>query len=162
MDDGGWSANERAVLDNLRRTLAAFDQANDHVDGKALGLIQAASLLIAVAAALILPHWTAGVTSVAVLAAALVVFAGMLVCAAMAWSLNAVALPGPLDWDELYDSYVTVDEQACFDQMLSDTLRAIGLSEAVNARKGRYLQWSMALFVMLIMAVAGFAILAVA
>lgn len=158
----GWSANEVAVLDNVRRSLDAFDQANDHVDGKALGLIQAASLLVAVSAALILPYWTAGGMGVLVLAAALVAFAGMLVCAALAWSPNVVTLPGPLDWDEIYDSYLTPDPQACFDQMLSDALRSIQLAQAVNVRKARYLQWSMALFVMLILALAGFAILAVA
>lgn len=158
----GWTMNEVQVLDGLRRKLAVVDKANDHVDGKALGLIQSASLLIAVASALILPNWTAEGTGVLVLASALVVFAGMLVCATLAWAPNVTSSPGSLDWDEIYDLYLTPEAPACFDQMLSDTLRAIQLTQTVNTRKARYLHWSMALFVLLIMAVAGFAVIAMA
>lgn len=139
---------EQMVLDSLNRTYANSVQTGDHLDNKATALLQAGGLVIALTGVVKIPEFVATPTLWAGLgiAIAFLAFAGMILLAVLAWRPSSFAHAGGIEWDEIFDDYLLVDAEKCFNQVLSDLTSAIQQNFARNTAKSRYVHLSALLF----------------
>lgn len=149
------TAQEELVLHDRRATVQSVDAAGDHLDGKALGLLQAASLVLAlVAIAGDLDWLSLGLVERAGLGVALLAFGLMLGAALAAWSPREYWAPGVRDWDQMVERYLRADTT---DALLQTISNYDGLLERLmerNATKGRWLRAAVGLFVVQVGALA--------
>jgi len=140
------------LLEQKYKILQIFDQANDSLDSKATQLLQAGGLIVALVTALSFSTFFASPGSTtsakAGIAVACLAFVGMIGLSIAAWSPKESGAPGSLDWAQMYDRYILVDDETCYNQILSDCTEAIASSKAVNIRKGNLVKWSAFLLVL--------------
>lgn len=138
----------QVVLDQLYYRLGQVYQANEHLDTKALGLLQAAGLILALIGALKFPVALYGneLWAKSGIAVGFFAFAGMVLLTLLAWKPADFPVPGPADWDKIYDDYVTVPIGQTFDQLLQDGLEVQRRLLALNRHKASRLAGSTVLF----------------
>lgn len=146
--DPSLSPHFQLTLDQLYYRLTHLYQANDHLDAKLLGLLQAAALILTLTGVLKFPAliYRPDPLPVIALAAGFLIFAAMLLLTLRAWSPADIHLPGPNDWDTVYDDYITVNIDRTINQLVQDGLNAQHRLLALNARKAARLKWAVALF----------------
>jgi hypothetical protein len=144
------SFQQSLLLEQKYRALEMIDQANNSLDTKATQLLQASGLIVALVSVLSIPSFvTSRLTHLmeAGIAVAFLVFVLMIGLSILAWSPGKHVIPGSADWNEMYNRYILVDSERCFDQILSDCTEAIESSKSANSRKGDLLKWSASLLV---------------
>jgi hypothetical protein len=162
-DDTNMPPQYQLVLEQQYFGLSQLYQANDHLDDKALSLLQAAGLILALVGALEIPGFVA--TSEPALWAKVGIslgfaaFVAMVVTVALAWRPGASHLPGTQDWNKVYDKYVTVELNHSFDKVLVDAMEVYDRIAAINIVKAKRLRWAVWLFLLQII---GLLILAMA
>jgi len=146
--DPSLPAQYQLVLEQTHYRLAQIDRANEHLDTKALGLLQVAGLILALTGVLKFPDalYGADVLVKTGIAVGFLAFAGMILLTLLTWSPANIALPGSTDWEEIYDKYVTVQIEQTFDQVLQDSLATQHYLVELNRRKANCLKWSLLLF----------------
>lgn len=156
------TSQEEMLLHDRRMTVAMVDNAGDHLDSKALGLLQAASLVLALVAVLGLITRLPGLSGFALvgLVIALLAFGSMIVLALVAWYPRPMFAPGSKDWDTVWANYLVADTTSVYLQVISDYDELTRLFETRNRIKGRALTSSSVLFVvqligLLVLALAG-------
>lgn len=153
---------QQLLLDQQWRMLDDRSQAGDHLDNKAAAILQAGSLIIALVGAVSIPPVLAQQSPPILLgglAFALAVFAGMLVCALLAWQPRDYRVPGSTSWNSMWNNYVNAGLQDAFAQILSNIQAATETHERRNALKARYVTWGTWL---LVLQVAGILLIALA
>lgn len=156
------TSQEDLLLHDRRMTVAMIDKAGDHLDSKALGLLQAASLVLALVAVLGLPDRLASLSGVGLLGLiiALLAFGSMIVLAVIAWYPRPYFAPGSKDWDQVWSKYIVADTTSVYLQVISNYDRLIEVLDVRNRIKGQALIGAAIVFVfqivgLLILALAG-------
>lgn len=162
-DDTNMPPQYQLTLEQQYYGLSQLYQANDHLDNKALSLLQAAGLILALVGALEIPNFIT--TNEPVLWAKIGIGIGfaafvlMVITITTTWTPKEVHLPGSQDWDKVYDDYVTVKLERSFDQHLVNILDAFERAALVNSTKSARIRVAVILFVF---QVSGLLILAMA
>jgi hypothetical protein len=153
-DHSDLTPQQRLVLEQQFYRLAQIDRANEHLDSKALSLLQSAGLILALIGVLRIPGViTQEVPSVWAwvgIAVSFLAFMGMVGLMVVTWSPVDNPVPGTQDWDKLYDEYIDVDRNTTYSKILSNYLDAYELSYKTNQRKAKMLQGANILFLILI------------
>lgn len=156
------TSQEEMLLHDRRMTVAMVDNAGDHLDSKALGILQAASLVLALVAVLGLPGRLPGLHGLALagLVIALLAFGSMIVLAVIAWYPRAYFAPGSNDWDKVWAEYLVADTTSVYLKVIANYDGLIELFGIRNHIKGKALIGSTVLFVvqlagLLVLALAG-------
>jgi hypothetical protein len=160
-DDPALSPHFQLTLDQLYYRMSQLYRANANLDAKALGLLQIAGLILALIGALKFPAalYSNDLWVKAGIAVGFLAFAGMVFLTLSAWTPKGSFIPGPSDWDEIYDGYITVELDKTFDQILSDGLHTQSRLLELNRYKSDRLKWSTLLF---FLQLAGLLLLALA
>ncbi len=155
------TSQEELLLHDRRMSVDMVVRAGNNLDGKALGLLQAASLVLALFGVLGLSERLPNLTGWALvgLIVALVAFASMIGLSVVAWKPRSFFLPGSRDWNEMWATYVVADTTTVYLQVISDYNRLIKVFEARNDIKGQSVIGAAAMFVVQIV---GLLILALA
>lgn len=156
------TSQEDLLLHDRRMTVAMVDNAGNHLDSKALGLLQAASLVLALVAVLGLPGRLTALSGVGLfgLIVAVLAFGAMIVLALVAWYPRPYFAPGSEVWDDVWAKYIVADTMSVYLQVISNYDELIGLLTARNRIKGQALVGAAIVFVvqivgLLILALAG-------
>lgn len=138
------------VIQQRYAMLSTVNQTGEQLDNKAATLVQAGGLIIALVGVVKIPDFVGSPTpwAIASIALAFLAFAGMVVCAQLAWTPSRSVLPGTQDWDFLSTNYLNEDVPGCFDQILSDLFEAIRTHRQRNDHKA----WLVSLAAWLFMA----------
>ena len=156
------SVQQQLALEQSRMAMNKIDQAGDILTSRAVGLLQASSLLLVLVGVVRLPSFLLAPHPApwaqASLAVAFLAFAGMIGLFIFALLPRTYPLPGTNVWEEIFDGYLNVSEDACFDQVLSDTLRATELMASISRRKAFCLQASLVLFLLQVVGLLGLAL----
>lgn len=153
---------QQLLLDQQWRMLDTRNQAGEHLDNKASTIVQSGSLIIALVGAVTIPpviSQQAPSVQLAGLAFALAMFAGMIICALRAWHPSDFGIPGPTDWDTMYNNYVNESLDNAYAQVLSNVKNSTDKHERRNAIKAKYVTWATWL---LVLQVVGILVIAVA
>lgn len=149
------TTQEELVLHDRRTTMQNVDAAGDHLDGKALGLLQAASLVLALAAIAGDLDWPSlAPVEQAGLGVALLAFGLMVGAVIVAWLPQPYWAPGERDWDEMVERYLRADTTAVYLQTISNYDNMVRRFEARNARKAGALMAGVGLFAVQVGALA--------
>lgn len=156
------TSQEDLLLHDRRMTVAMVDNAGNHLDSKALGLLQAASLVLALVAVLGLPGRLTALSGVGLfgLIVAVLAFGAMIVLALIAWYPRPYFAPGSEVWDDVWAKYIVADTMSAYLQVISNYDALIELLAARNRIKGQALIGAAIVFVvqivgLLILALAG-------
>lgn len=153
---------QQLLLDQQWRMLDARNQAGDHLDNKASIILQSGSLIIALVGVVALPSviaQQAPTVQLVGLAFALLMFAGMIMCALLAWRPSDFSIPGATDWDAMYNDYVNETLANAYAQVLSNIMNTTDKHAQRNRVKAKYVTWGAWL---LVLQVAGILVIAVA
>lgn len=134
---------QRLVLDSQQRRAETIDRTGEHLDNKAMSILQAGGLIVAIAGATTLPAFVASITSPWMLsgvAVGFVLFIAMVYCALKAWSPTSHEIAGPSDWDAAFDDYISKEVDDAYNQVLSDIMAVADHNKATNERKAKYVQ----------------------
>lgn len=155
------TTQEELLLHDRRMSVDMVVRAGNNLDGKALGLLQAASLVLALFGVLGLSERLPNLAEWALfgLILALGAFALMIMLSVIAWHPQPFFLPGLRDWDEMWATYVVADTTKVYLQVIADYNKLIKMFEARNDVKGQAVIGAAFLFVVQI---AGLLILAFA
>lgn len=150
-DDSDLTPQERMVLELQYQNLAWLDRANEKLDDKALGLLQASSLIIILVGALQFPGFIRG--EVPLLAKlgigfGFVVFLLMVYFISKTWSPTDSPMAGPREWNELYNEYIFKDRETAYNRILAGYDKSQTMMLELNARKARSLQGAIFLFIL--------------
>lgn len=143
------------ILDQQHRMLDTRSATGDQLDAKAGSLLQAGGLVIALAGAVNLPGFVSQPSALGTLGIAIAfgAFAGMVVCAALAWAPSKYAIPGTSDWEEIFQDYLFLPVDGCLEQVLIDLISTTKIHETRNRAKSRYVAWATWLFAVQIVGV---------
>lgn len=149
------TSQRELVLAQKYKMYDTTTQIGDHLDGKASVLLQAGGLIIAITGVVKIPAFVHNPDIWAYLGiiVAFSAFAGMVICAVRAWAPAEFNHAGRSNWDEIFNDYINVDLDTCFNQVLSDLVGAINTSKSRNQQKARYVTWSAWLFAIQIVGV---------
>lgn len=153
---------QQLLLQQKQTTLAMVADARTNIDNRANALLQSGILLLLLVSAIKLPAFVqqpSPLVSVA-LALAFLTFAGMVAANLLALAPRPFPTPTADNWDAIHTKYLQADEETCYNQVLSDTIAAIDMMEAINKRKALYLKASMVLFVLQLVGLLGLALTA--
>ena len=154
---------QELALEQTRRLYDGVDRTGEHLDNKAIAILQAGGLIIALAGATVLPGVIAANptpwTLIAV-AGSFVIFIAMVACVIFAWRPGPHEQPGKADWDALFKNYINQELTDAYNQVLVNLVGTIQVNHKANERKARYVTaaaWLLALQVagILVLAVAG-------
>lgn len=140
------------LLEQKYFMLASLDSGGDHLDNKAMGLIQAAGLIIALTGVVAIPSaFTSGNLSFLATVGIVVAFSAficMIVAALNAWFPSIQKLPGTLDWGEMNDHVLQKDIERGYAQILLDCIDSIEKNQARNFEKAKWVKVSAVLLVL--------------
>lgn len=140
------SFQEGLVLQQLQRNADKLDEANDAMDAKAMGLLQASSLVTGLLALLDYSiakgSWLSGLAVIV----ALVCLFCMVLALLEAFRPRAYDTAGVADWDDIYKLHLSVSPEACFLQIVSNLINSIKSVEKINQEKREMLYWAVVLF----------------
>lgn len=140
------STQQRLVLDEQCNAVNMISQANDHLDNKAMRLFQVSGFILFLAIALRLfgfsPDNDFMLLSTMVIIE-LLAFVGAFFFLAKIIVPATFPIPGLGSyWDDMFKQYISVSQEDCFNQILSDYLRAYELLRQLNKAKAENLRIS--------------------
>lgn len=149
-DYSGFFPQQLLTLEQQYYSLTHITASNDRLDDKAMALLQGAGLLLVLIGALRLPAFVTNpnLWGWLGLAVGFLAFAAMILLLTLSWYPGVSPSPGAQDWDNIYDRYITVDKDACFDQILVNVLESYDLKLSLNRVKARRLKWGVWLFLL--------------
>ena len=137
---------QEMLLEQKYINLQSVSAAGDHLDGKAMGLLQTAGLIIALTAVVSVPSafraTTMGIGPVIGISIAFLAFVAMISFATWAWWPRSYGTPGTLDFDEISERIINQDVDQSFSNILGDCIDAIEWNQDINLRKARLVRWS--------------------
>ncbi len=132
---------QRLVLEQQQRLFDGIDRTGEHLDSKAMAVLQSGGLIVALTGATALPAFVAASTSPWTLlgiAVGFLLFIGMVYCTLKAWSPTSHENPSSVDWDKAFDDYISKEVDEAYNQVLSNIMSATEHNKAVNERKAKY------------------------
>lgn len=148
-DESDVFPQQRLVLEQQYFALNELCRANEHLDTKALGLLQASGLIFMLIGDLKFPALffnDPGFWPLAGIGLGFLAFTAMIGLAVWSWSPANFPTPGSRDWDEIYDTSITVEADHSFDQILANCLEAYRLNRTINRQKSWLVRLSLGLF----------------
>jgi hypothetical protein len=147
-DDTNLTTQQTLLLEQKYYALAQVDQANSSLDSKAMSLLQSASLIFALVGALQFPGviQNPDIIVLSGIIVAFVAFFSMVTLVVLTWSPATYLLLGTSDWDDMYKTYVSVNQDESFSQILSDCLKAFDSQVEINQSKTKKIRWAVYLF----------------
>lgn len=121
------------VLDQCYRYYDAACAANDTLDQKNLGILQASSIV----AALVGAGWLASSDGWRAVAVALLSFAVIMILTVASTYPSKWVVPGNTNWPGIYRDILIKSDYDAFTQVLSDILNAIEAQKKLNHIKNR-------------------------
>lgn len=155
-DDTTLSFQQSLLLQQQLRRLDTIDKANEHLDQKALSLLQVSTLIVTlvgvfnIPAFLDTPDYRANYATVV----AFVAFIVMIILSLISWLPKNHPAPGPKrtspdaedvhDWNVMQTRYIRVDEKTSFDQAMVNYIDVTERLKIINSTKTKLVQWSVA------------------
>jgi amino acid transporter len=160
------------LLQQQLRRLDTIDRANEHLDQKALSLLQISALIVSLVGVFNIPAFleTSDPRVNYTTVVAFVAFIIMIILALFAWSPKNNPVPGPdrissdaediIEWNIMLNKYVNVDEKTSFGQGMVNYIDVTERLRAINTLKTRLVQWAASLLVVQVACLAYIAWLA--
>lgn len=151
------------LLDEHVRVWEWSVKAGEHLDHKALSLVQAAGLILALVGALKLPGFTAIASPPAAIAAlviAFLAFTGLLASAFWAANPAKQPVPGTGENEPLFAKYLDANPKDAYLQILADYIGVTRRQMTINQHKAKLVAVGGGLFVLQIVALVSAALLA--
>lgn len=127
------TTQQQLVIEQCKRNYDDLNQTGEHLDHKAMLVIVASILLLGVSDGAFVP----------------LCFAVAGICAAIgALAPREHKRVGDGDWDNYFNLYISVEEDAAINQVLSNLGDAITVNAAMNEDKARLVNLSMLLFLL--------------
>jgi uncharacterized membrane protein YagU involved in acid resistance len=163
-NDKDLTPQHKVILQQKQQALNMVDNANESLDGKALKIFQASSIIIAIAGLLVSPQF-AGLT----ISSAPIVLIGVIFMAfvLMIWfSIIAVQpkrhhIPGTQNWEKLFTQYICEDIESTFNQVLSDYIKTIDILLEANNTKAKLVRASAFLLMLQVSVLLGLLFLSI-
>lgn len=156
------SVQQQLVLEQQYKALERFTQTGDHLDGKAMAIFQAGSLIITLTSAVSLPAFVSQPATLPMRVGLIIAFGAyllMLLLALLAWLPSKSLTPGTPDWDNLFREYLYQDATTCFDKVLSNIVDSSAAHIKRNKWKANCVRGSA---ILLAVQIAGILVLALA
>ena len=142
---------QEMLLEQKYINLHSVSAAGDHLDGKAMALLQTAGLIIALTAAVSVPSefraTTMGIWPAIGISIAFLTFIAMISLATWAWWPRSYGTPGTLNFDEISERITNQDVDQSFSNILGDCIDAIEWNQNINLRKAQLVRWSALLLI---------------
>jgi len=146
---GDLSYQQRAIFERLADNNEKFSQLNNDMKSRANFLTAASTAIVGIiTAAKFLPSSIASTGYEFILLSFVCLCSiGIYWFAALIWKGGNTALAGTSNLDRLYDSYIGLDADTAYGNMLSDLCSTFDQNERGNAARGRYLDRMVIFFI---------------
>ncbi|MCO5182556.1 MAG: hypothetical protein M9928_00245 [Anaerolineae bacterium] len=137
------STQQQLALDQQKALYLSVREANQRLEDKASTLLQANGFVVGLAIAAQISFGSSVTDSQKYLAVAvLVLFVIMIVLSLFVWlPISKKALPGTLDWDDIYYDIVKADETGAYRLVIANLLNA-----TIRERKRNKHRWMLVVF----------------
>jgi hypothetical protein len=122
------------------------------LDDKAISLIEWSSIALVIASALELQSLAQGqvITPLIILVVAVILYLSVVVLCLIALWPQDYELPLPIEWNGLYDLYLSKEEDSCLTQVIAQYMAAIGHNRKRTTSKALFVRIGFALLPILI------------